>query len=136
MAGVKNQDLASEIEYLYNCFRNGWIGPNEFAKQLTVIRRKQAKHTIPYLGRLLPKRDLPILDIDTIIEARHLQAFTPETYKRRVMRKRLAVHAGLTNNNSSYFFRTQWEVWDIRMRCWHRDVNKELREQYFPDEVC
>jgi len=133
---MANRDLASELEYLYKCLQNGWISHSHFRERFEVLRRTRVKPAIPYLGRLLPRPELPVLDIDTIIEGRRIQALTPESYRRRLLRKELAVRAHLTDNNSSYLFRTQWEVWDIRMRCWHRDVNRELREEYFPPDVC
>lgn len=131
-----NRDLASELEYLYKCLQNGWISHSYFGERFEVLRRTRVKHAIPYLGRLLPRHELPVLGIDAIIEGRRIQAPTPESYRRRLLRKQLAVRAGLTGNNSSYFFRTQREVWEIRMRCWRRDFNKELREEYYPPELC
>jgi hypothetical protein len=134
---MKNRDVATEIEYLYRRYQYGWISNDTLRNQIAAVLNKSSDvHAIPYLGRLLPYPELPVLDIDTIIEGRYLQMITPRSYERRLMRKRLALAAHLTDNNSSYFFRTQWEVWDIRMRCWHRDVNRELREQYYPPELC
>lgn len=98
--------------------------------------REEAHPHIVYLGRLLPRHGLEPLSIDAIIEARTIAGLTPAMWALRQDRVRFANSAGLTKTNSRFLYNTQREVWDIRMRCWHRDVNRQLRQEYYPPTAC
>lgn len=98
--------------------------------------KEEAHPHIVYLGRLLPRHGLEPLSIDAIIYARTLVSVTPEAWALRQEKVRLANSAGLTKTNSKFLYNTQPRVWEIRMRCWHRDINRQLRREYYPPEEC